>query len=79
MRLRSRLDRVVKLLGAGDPHPVTIVLLDPTDGRPPGRCERTNAAGFPVVEVVFDPTDGSVELPAPPYKLVRGIDPIDLV
>jgi hypothetical protein len=32
-----------------------------------------------VLEVVYEPNIGAVELPVPPYKLVVGIDPVDLV
>lgn len=79
MRLRARLDRVAKQMGADRAHPPTVVLLDPSAERRPGRCERTNATGLPVVEIVLDEGGGCGELPAPPYKLVRGIDPVDLV
>ena len=79
MNLRGRLNRVTKHLGAGGPQPLTVVLLEPGAGLPPGRRERTNSAGLPVLEVVVDPADGPVELPAGPHKLGWGIDPVDLV
>lgn len=78
MRLRARLDRVVQQMGANSAQPLTVVLVEASPERPPGRCERTNTAGLPVVEIVFDP-DGRVDLPPPPYKLVRGADPVDRV
>jgi hypothetical protein len=80
MNLRGRLNRVTKRLGANHPvGPLTVVLIDATDGLPPGRCERTNSAGLPVLEIAFDPAGGPVELPAGPFKLVCGLDPVDLV
>jgi hypothetical protein len=57
---------------------LTVVLTQASAGQPPGRLQRTNAAGLPVLEIVYGPTS-SVELPKPPYKLVAGIDPVDLV
>jgi hypothetical protein len=78
MNLRARLNRVAKQMGA-DRLPLTVVLLEPNAGRRSGRCERTNAAGLPVLEVVVDPVCGSVDLPTGPYKLVCGTDPVDLV
>jgi hypothetical protein len=80
MKFRSRLAKVTKMLNAERPGgPLTVVLNEATVGRPPGRCERVNSAGLPVVEITFDPVAGPVELPAPPYKLVAGTDPVDLV
>jgi hypothetical protein len=78
MRLRARLDRVVKQMGAGRAQPRTVVLVEASPERPPNRSERTNTAGLPVVEIVFDPA-GSVDLPTVLYKLVRGADPVDWV
>jgi hypothetical protein len=64
----------------GNPaQPLTVVLVEASSERSSGRCERTNAAGLPVVEIVFDSDGGRVDLPAPPYKLVRGADPVDRV
>jgi hypothetical protein len=77
MSLRGRLNRVVKRLGAAE-RPLTVVLVEAGD-RSPGRSERTNAAGLPVVEIAFDSTGGPAALPPPPYKLVCGADPVDLV
>jgi len=79
VRLRSRLDRLVKALGSPVAGPLTVLLLEAGPGLPPARRERTNSAGLPVLEVVFDPAAGPVELPSPPYKLVCGVDPADLV
>jgi hypothetical protein len=55
------------------------VLVEASSERPLGRCERTNTAGLPVVEIAFDPEGGRVDLPDPPYKLVQGADPVDRV
>ncbi len=79
MSLRGRVDRLARQAGADRPGPVTVVLREATAEVPPGRRERTNSAGLPVVEVVFDPSCGEVELPPAPYKLVAGVDPVDLV
>jgi hypothetical protein len=78
MSLRGRLNRVVRRLGA-DERPLTVVLVEASAERLPGRCERTNSAGLPVVEITFDPAGGAVPIPPPPYKLVCGTDPVDLV
>jgi hypothetical protein len=64
--------------GAGEPGPLTVVLRDGEAGLPPGRTRRTNAAGLPVLEIIFDPAGVPPELPPPPFKLVRGADPVDL-
>jgi hypothetical protein len=79
MRLRSRLDRLVKSLGTPGGGPLTVLLREAGPGLPPGRRERTNSAGLPVLEIVYDPASGPVELPPPPYKLVHGVDPAELV
>jgi hypothetical protein len=63
--------------GAGEPDPLTVVLRDATPELPVGRSRRTNAAGLPVLEVALD-HGGPPELPPHPYKLVRGVDPVDL-
>jgi hypothetical protein len=76
MSLRGRLNRVAKQVGA-DERSLTVVLVEA--GIEHGRSERTNAAGLPVVEITFDPAGGAVALPPPPYKLVCGTDPVDLV
>jgi hypothetical protein len=78
MRLRARLDRVTKQLGAARAHPLTVVLVEAPVEHPTSRYERTNSAGLAVVEIAYDPAS-STELPRPPYKLVAGIDPVDLV
>ncbi len=80
MNLRGRLNRVTKHLRAAHPDgPLTVVLVEPSpDGRH-GARRRTNAARLPVLELAIDPAGGPVELPAPPFKLVCGTDPIDLV
>jgi hypothetical protein len=77
MSLRGRLNPVAKQIGA-DERPLTVILVEAGD-RAPGRFERTNAAGLLVVEIVFDTDGGPVTLPAPPYKLVCRVDPVDLV
>jgi hypothetical protein len=81
MRLRGRLDRVTKQMTVDrlGTEPLTVVLHEASAEHPPRRCERTSAAGLPVLEIVFDPAAGPVALPAPPYKLVQGVDPVDLV
>jgi hypothetical protein len=81
MKFRSRLRKVAKHLGAGNAGaaPLTVVLRPATTGQPPGRLQRTNGAGLPVLEIVYDPASGPVELPSSPYKLVEGVDPMDLV
>ena len=66
-------------MGTDRPQPLTVVLLEPSAGSPPGRRERTNSAGLPVLEIVIDPEGGPVELPTVPHKLVCGIYPVDLV
>ena len=78
MRLRGRLDRLTKRMGADSP-PLTVVLVEASAERPVDRRGRTNAAGLPVVEIAVDPNGGPVHLPDPPYKLVAGTDPVDLV
>lgn len=80
MKFRSRLRKVAKHLGAGDSgrYSLTVVLTPASAGQPPSRRQRTSAAGLPVLEIVYGPT-GSVELPKPPFKLVAGVDPVDLV
>jgi hypothetical protein len=79
--MRARLDHLCKRLGvvATDAGPPTVVLREATPGERPARRERTDAAGLPVVEVAYDPAGGPVQLPPPPYKLVYGTDPVDLV
>jgi hypothetical protein len=80
MTTRSRLGRVAKRLGAERPGgPLTVVLTEAREGGRSGTRRYTNSAGLPAVEVTFDPAAGPVEMPAPPYKLVAGIDPVDLV
>jgi hypothetical protein len=81
MRFRSRLWKVAKHLDAGNSGagPLTVVLKHASEGHPPGRFPRTNTAGLPILEIIYDPVGGPVELPLPPYKLVEGIDPVDLV
>jgi hypothetical protein len=71
------LGKVEKRMRA-DPAPLTVILRDAVAGLTPGRISRTNSAGLPVLEIVLDPDGGPPELPPPPYKLVRGTDPIDL-
>jgi hypothetical protein len=80
MTLRSRLQKVTSLMRPeqSGAQPLTVVLNEADPDRPPGQYRRTNAAGLPVVEIVFDPAAGPVELPAPPYKLVQSVDPVDL-
>jgi hypothetical protein len=79
MALRGRLDRVTRRLAPNLPGgPLTVVLVEATADRPAGERRRTNSAGLPVVEVAFDPAGGPAALP-PPYKLVQGADPVDLV
>ena len=80
MSLRGRLERVTRRLGAEGPGgPLTVVLVEATAGVSCGRCERTNSAGLRVTEIAFDPAGAPVNLPSPPYKLVVGVDPVDLV
>ncbi|MCI0702331.1 MAG: hypothetical protein L0241_14710 [Planctomycetia bacterium] len=78
MSLRSRIQKVTKVMRADAP-PLTVVLTEATAERPPCRHERTNSAGLPVLEIIYDPAGGPVELPPAPYKLIAGIDPADLV
>jgi hypothetical protein len=79
MRFRSRLRKVAKHLNAEHPGaPLTVVLTPASAGQPHSRRQRTNAAGLPVLEIVYAPT-GPVELPRLPFKLVAGVDPVDLV
>ncbi len=81
MTLRSRLEKVTKHMRAEQPdaQPLTIVLREADSEHHLGQSRRVNAAGLPVLEVAFDPAAGPVELPSPPYKLVQGADPVDLV
>jgi hypothetical protein len=78
--LRSRLGWLEKAMDADqDPGPLTIVLTEAQPGQPVERRERNNSAGLPVLEIVYDTTLGPGSLPRSPYKLVHGVDPIDLV
>jgi hypothetical protein len=81
MTLRSRLQKVTKQMRAERPGagPLTVVLHEADAGHPPCQSRRTNAAGLPVLAITFDPAAGPVALPAPPFKLVQGVDPVDLV
>jgi hypothetical protein len=79
MTLRGRLGRLEKAVETEWDGPLTVVLTEDYSGRPAERIERKNCAGLPVLEIVFDPAVGPGELPRPPYKLVCGVDPIDLV
>jgi hypothetical protein len=60
-------------------EPLTVVLHEADAEHLSGQSRHTNAAGLPVVEITFDPADGPVQLPSPPFKLVQGVDPVDLV
>jgi hypothetical protein len=80
MTARARLARLEKVVDANrDDGLLTIVLIEAHPGQPVDRRERKNSAGLPVLEIVYDPTLGPGPLPHPPYKLVRGTDPADLV
>ena len=80
MSPRTRLDRLQKRLDADRPAgPLTVVLIEAAPGQQPGRRERTNSAGLPVLDVAYDPETGPPQLPPAPYKLVHGVDPVDLV
>jgi len=80
MTLWNRLGKLEKAM-APEPvsGPLTVVLVEAGPGQVAERNERTNSAGLPVLEIVYDPTMGPGPLPRMPYKLVSGIDPVDLV
>jgi hypothetical protein len=80
MTLKKRLGRLEGAVEAGrDDGPLTVVLTEGRPGPTPSRLERKNAAGLPVLEIVYDPALGPGELPRAPFKLVHGVDPLDLV
>jgi hypothetical protein len=80
MTLRNRLGRLEKAVEAErDDGPLTVVLTEANPEQPVERRERKNSAGLPVLDIVYDPTLGPGSLPRSPYKLVYGVDPIDLV
>lgn len=80
MRIRNRLARLEKIVRANSiDEPLTIVLIESGSGQPVERRERQNSAGLPVLEIVYDPKTGPGPLPRSPYKLVCGVDPVDLV
>jgi hypothetical protein len=80
MTLRNRIGKLEKAV-APEPvfAPLTVVLIETAPGQPAGRSERTNSVGLPVLEIAYDPAVGPGPLPRESYKLVLGVDPVDLV
>ena len=80
MTLRNRIGKLERVVTPESLHwPLTVLLVEAAAGQAAGRNERTNSAGLPILEIVYNPAIGPGPLPSTPHKLINGIDPVDLV